>query len=238
VSADPVTAGRRVRDDARVYAVIAEVQREPLWRVVTDWPARTLAERQRYAMDRLVTVHGYPVDGAAGIVGNLTKESGVLPSRVQGSAARTPLRSRGADGRMHDWTPREVMDRTATTGPEKAGVGLAQWTFPARRAALFTYTAAGPRILFDMDAQLDYLVHELKTSFGTVDAVLTEPGVTVAQASDEFLYDFETPADVLANGRRLPRDHAAVRRAFAERRILSQAALRAYAAINDASVPR
>nr|WP_296072213.1 phage tail tip lysozyme [uncultured Actinoplanes sp.] len=221
-----------------MYAVIAEVQREPLWRVVTDWPARTLAERQRYAMDRLVTTHGYPVNAAAGIVGNLTKESGVLPSRVQGSAARTPLRSRGVDGRMHDWTPREVMDRTATAGPEEAGVGLAQWTFPARRAALFAYHGAGPRILFDMDAQLDYLVRELRTSFGAVDAVLTRPGVTVAQASDEVLYGFETPADVLANGRRLPRGHAAVRKAFAERRIVSQGALRAYHPIGDTSAPR
>jgi hypothetical protein len=207
-----------------VYAVIVEAHREPLWRQVVDWSARTLPERQRYVLDRLVTVYGYPVNGAAGIVGNLTKESGVLPSRVQGSAAGSPLRSRGADGRLHDWTPREVMD----LAPAASGVGLAQWTFPTRRAGLFTHTPAGPRILFDMDGQLDYLVQELRISFGTVEAVLQKPGVTVAEASDEFLYDFETPAAVVVNGRQLPRTHAAVRRAFAERRTLCQQALQAY----------
>jgi hypothetical protein len=112
--------------------------------------------------------------------------------------------------------------------PAAAGVGLAQWTFPSRRAGLFTHTAAGPRILFDIDGQLDYLVHELRTSFRTVDAVLKKPGVTLAEASDEFLYDFETPATVVANGKQLPRTHAAVRRAFAERRALSEDALRTY----------
>ncbi|MFI5896820.1 phage tail tip lysozyme [Actinoplanes sp. NPDC051513] len=195
---------------------------------IVHWPARTMAERQRYAIDRLIRVYGYPLGGAAGIVGNLTKESGVLPSRIEGSAEATPLRAKDYKGKLRDWSPREIMDRTG--GPEKAGIGLAQWTWPSRRAGLFAYAygaaPAGPRILFDMDAQIDYLVHELRTAtdFKDAERMLMMSMITVDDASDEFMYSVENPGDMNAK----PRDNPAVQAEFAKRRTYAQEALRAY----------
>jgi hypothetical protein len=55
------------------------------------------------------------------------------------------------------------------TGPLLAGTGLAQWTSSSRRIGLFRHAfngqVLGANILFDMDAQLDYLVRELGTNY-------------------------------------------------------------------------
>jgi hypothetical protein len=126
-----------------------------------------------YVMGLLVGTYGYPVTGAAGVVGNLWAESGVLPNRVEGSSAATPMRARDLSGDVcdFDFTAEEVMDRdrSAGVGPRLPGVGLAQWTSPSRRAGLFAYAPGGhvlgAAVLFDMDAQVDYLDHELTTSY-------------------------------------------------------------------------
>jgi hypothetical protein len=50
-----------------------------------------------------------------------------------------------------------------------------------------------------MDAQIDYLVHELENEFRkTVNAVVRERGVTLNRASDVVLLEFERPADMSA----------------------------------------
>jgi hypothetical protein len=115
------------------------------------------------------------------------------------------------------------------------GIGLAQWTFAPWRAGLFTYAygtaPAGPRILFDMDAQIDYLVHLMRTSpeFKDPERLLMLSMITVDDASDEFLYNVERPRKVFdQNMKKLPREDPAVQAEFAERRALSEAALQAY----------
>ena len=136
-------------------------------------------------MELLVNTHGFPVNGAAGLVGNLWAESGVLPSRIEGSLIDTPMRARGFTGReRRDFTAEEVMNRDAAarTGPRKAGIGLAQWTSAPRREGLFQHAVQGRQpgasILFDMDAQVDYLVTELRGSYPGVFRTVTRAGVT------------------------------------------------------------
>jgi Phage tail lysozyme len=46
--------------------------------------------RVRHVMELLVKEYGYPVNGAAGIVGNLIAESAVVPNRLEGSHTGTP----------------------------------------------------------------------------------------------------------------------------------------------------
>ena len=154
-------------------------------------------------MELLVNRYGYPVNGAAGLVGNLIAESGVLPNRLEGSRSDTPMRAPDFAGRVRDWTPDDVRDRSydRRTGPRHPGIGLAQWTSPDRRRGLFRHVfrgrAPGSMILSDLDAQVDYLVTELRGPYRNVDAVLRSPGVTLAQASDVVLLCFERPASVL-----------------------------------------
>ena len=168
----------------------------------TEWSAIPLSDRRIAAMQILTTQYGFPVNGAAGIVGNLEAESGIIPNRVQGSKGGSPMTAADSKGVQTKWTAQEVMDRQeGKTGPKTGGAGLAQWTFPSRREGLFTYSfngkVLGADILFDMEAQLDYLVHELEnvSQFRTkVTPVLRSADVTVDVASDIFLFEFENPA--------------------------------------------
>jgi hypothetical protein len=205
-----------------------------------DWVAVPAGERMRHVMRLLVSRYGYPANGAAGIVGNLWAESGVLPNRIEGSPTSAPMRAPNFAGAMADFTPEEVMnrDRGARRGPLKAGIGLAQWTTRGRRAGLFTHTfeghSLGAAILHHMDAQVNYLVTELAADYRRVDAVLRRAGVSVEEASDEVVYGFEIPGAILAPrgpdgvARKLPRTDPAVVAVFERRRGFSKKALKAY----------
>lgn len=165
-----------------------------------DWPNLDPAERNFVAMDALIRRYGYSVNAAAGIVGNLIKESGVIPSRIEGSRSETPMRSRGVDEKTHNWTPQQIMNRDfkAKRGPKLPGVGLAQWTWKTRRSGLFEHRyqgkTLGPNILFDIDAQIDYLVTELQRDYPGVEQMLRRQDVTMEAAADKFVMDFERPA--------------------------------------------
>jgi Phage tail lysozyme/Putative peptidoglycan binding domain len=195
----------------------------------TDWPARPLAERFAHVMTRLVSA-GYPVNAAAGIAGNLHAESGVIPNRLEGSRSGTPTTAPAFGGGTRAFTAEEVMrrDQKAGRGPRLPGVGLAQWTAPGRRAGLFQFRGIGAAILFDMDAQLDYLLAELEHH--PVRPVLTDPQVSVEAAADEVVYRFEIPGAVLTPDlkRHRPRTDPQVQKVFEERRRWAREALAAH----------
>ena len=188
----------------------------------------------RRAMELLVGTHGYPAGAAAGLVGNLAAESGVQPDRIEGSRAATPMRAADATGRVRDFSAEEVRDRDpqAGTGPRLPGIGIAQWTSPERRAGLFRHAVGGrvpgAAVLTDLDAQVDYLVTELRTSYRSLEALLRDPATPVEDAADAVLFRFEVPAAVLDGGRLRSRDDPAVQPVLARRRELARAALRAF----------
>jgi len=199
-----------------------------------DWTAVEGDERIRYVMALLAEKYGYPVDGAAGMAGNLWAESGVLPHRIEGSSSGAPMRARDFAGHIVDFTAEEIMsrDRSAGLGPALPGVGLAQWTSAARRAGLFQHSyegqVLGADVLFSMEAQIDYLVQEMQSTYPRVNQVLTDPGVTVDQASDEVVYNFEVPGALLEEGAKRPRTDPRVLQTFQARRAHSQRALTIY----------
>jgi hypothetical protein len=174
------------------------------------WAYVPKAERMLYVMTLLVDTHGYPVGGAAGIVGNLTGESSLIPSRIEGSAESTPTRSADFSDKATDWTDEQIRDRDrkAKTGPKLPGVGLAQWTSGTRRSGFFA-RSQGLALLYDMDGQVDYLVDELAADFSSLDTKLRNDKTTVQAAADAFLEKFENPAD--------PEASRGARRAAAER---------------------
>ncbi|MGW6194640.1 phage tail tip lysozyme [Kribbella sp. NPDC055110] len=202
-----------------------------------DWTTTSGASRLAYAVRTLVDRYGYPVNGAAGIVGNLWAESGVLPSRIEGSASTSPLRAKDFDGNVVDFEAQDVMDRDpdARSGPRLPGVGLAQWTSSARRARLFSYeydgVVLGAAVLFSMDAQLDYLASELRNSYPGVNATVAAADVTLEAATDDIVYRFEVPGAILSGGAKLPREDARVQAVFNERRSYAVRALQAYQSV-------
>jgi len=174
------------------------------------------------------------VNGAAGLAGNLVAESGVIPTRIEGSASDTPMRSKNFQDQVVDHTAEDVMRRSASAqvGPKLPGIGLAQWTSAARRAGLFQHSyegqVLGADVLFSMEAQIDYLVQEMQSTYPRVNQVLTDPGVTVDQASDEVVYNFEVPGALLEEGAKRPRTDPRVLQTFQARRAHSQRALTIY----------
>ena len=171
------------------------------------WAYVPKSERMLYVMTLLVDTHGYPVNGAAGIVGNLGGESSLIPSRVEGSAEWSPTRTGGTD-----WTDEQIRDRDkkAKKGPKLPGVGLAQWTTKERREGFFA-RPEGTALLYDMDGQVNYLVDELGSKFAKLNKKLLDPKVTVQNAADLVLEKFEAPADPEASrsARRANADKAA-----------------------------
>jgi hypothetical protein len=195
-------------------------------------PPAGLNARVARVMELLVRQYGYPVNGAAGMVGNLIAESAVLPNRIEGSDEATPMRAPDFTGRVRDFTPDQVRDRSFSgrTGPRPPGIGIAQWTSPNRRVGLFRHAFRGRQlgsaILSDLDAQVDYLVTELRGDYRSVNATLRSPGVTVDQASDAVLLRFEGPGSVVGR----PLSDPAVQKVIGRRRAHSAKALQVYRA--------
>jgi peptidoglycan hydrolase-like protein with peptidoglycan-binding domain len=207
---------------------------------VLDWTQIHQNQRMRYVMNLLVTEYQYPVNGAAGIVGNLFAESQVIPNRIQGSKIDSPMTAPDWNNVLRKHTPEEVMKRNKIDkiGPGKhnGGIGLAQWTLQERRDGLFKHKQLGAAILYNMDAQVDYLVYELsKKNYKEVDNILRRANVSLEEASDKFVYNFEEPGSVWVKPGelKLPRDHPAVKDEFKQRREYSQHALRAYTSPSD-----
>lgn len=170
-------------------------------------PSETILNSKRDRIVRVMTLlvnkYGYPKIGAAGLVGNLDAESGVLPNRVEGSRPNTPMTAQNAQGQVTTFTAEAVMNRRYNVqGPKKPGIGIAQWTTRNRRAGLFQHEyegrVLGASILNSLDAQVDYLVTELGSRYKRVNRILKNPS-SIEAASDEVVFNFERPGKVLKN---------------------------------------
>jgi hypothetical protein len=119
LTVDGTVGDRRVRDLVRHVTA-----RGP----IVDWARRTRDARMLQVMRLLVGTYAYPVNGAAGLVGNLQSESGVLPQRVEGSRADTPMRAPDFGGTTTDFTADEIMNRSSSARrvPGCRAIGLAQ----------------------------------------------------------------------------------------------------------------
>ena len=224
---------------ARFFAVLTCGRRTPIASGAAPVPGgaapvpgtaapTSLDGRVRRVMELLVGRYRYPVNGAAGLVGNLIAESGVMPNRIEGSREATPMRAADFSGQVRDFTPDQVRDRDfrRRIGPRLPGVGIAQWTTADRRSGLFRHSFQGrpasSAILADLEAQVDYLVNELRQRYAGVDAVLRAPRVSVADAADVVVLRFEVPAAVLNK----PAGDPSVRAVLDRRRALAATALR------------
>ena len=131
---------------------------------------------------------GFTDAGAAGLMGNLYAESGLRPNNLQNSYE-------GKLG-MADAEYTEMVDRGTYTnfGNDRAGYGLAQWTYPSRKAALLAYAKAAGKSIGDLEMQLGFLMKELSAGYKAVLNVL-KTATSVRAASDAVLLQFERPAD-------------------------------------------
>ncbi len=125
--------------------------------------------------------------GVAGLMGNLYAESGFRPENLQ----NTYEKSLG----LSDTEYTTKVDNGTYTNfvKDKAGYGLAQWTYWSRKENLLNYAKSKNKSIGDLEMQLDFLYQELQ-GYKTVFSTITN-AKTIREASDCVLTQFERPAD-------------------------------------------
>lgn len=136
--------------------------------------------------------------GACGMMGNLYAESG-LKFNVLERLCIQRYKERGIIYTDESYTA--AVDSGAVTREEflnpmgkRYGYGEAQWTTPERKAGLYDLTKSRGVSIADPQTQMDWLIHELQTSYKPVWNVLIN-AQTVREASDIVLTKFECPED-------------------------------------------
>ncbi|NBH78093.1 hypothetical protein D3Z52_07880 [Clostridiaceae bacterium] len=144
-----------------------------------------MTEREMY--DYLVKAGMTPA-GACGALGNIQAESGAIANNLQNSYEKKLGYT--------DAAYTAAVDSGTYTGfdTDRAGYGLCQWTYPARKKNLRLFAKHAGKSIGDAEMQLGFFLKELRESFPAVLAVL-KTAKTVREASDAMLLKFERPAD-------------------------------------------
>ena len=127
--------------------------------------------------------------GVCGLMGNIEAESGMRSNNAQDSCMKRL--------NMTDESYTKAVDDGIYSdfGVDRVGYGLCQWTSAGRKTALLAFAKEAGKSIADEDMQLDFLMHELSTSYKSVLNVLKSAD-SVKTASDIVVIKFERPASV------------------------------------------
>lgn len=128
--------------------------------------------------------------GTAGLVGNLQSESGLNPKNME-NYYESRL------GFTDESYVRAIDNVTYAKEQfiyDKAGFGIAQWTWWSRKKALYEYAKSQNKSIGDLTMQLEFLYQELSTSYKSVLSTLKN-ATSILEASNVVLFKFENPAD-------------------------------------------
>ena len=130
---------------------------------------------------------GLTAYAVAGLMGNLYAESALRSNNLQNSFERKlGMSDKGYTTAVNNGSYKNF-------GDDRAGYGLAQWTWPARKKNLLIFAKAQGKSIDDLQMQLDFLWQELQ-GYSKSLAALKE-GKSIKAVSDVILLDFEKPAD-------------------------------------------
>ena len=126
--------------------------------------------------------------GIAGLMGNLQAESGLKACNLQNNYEK----SLG----MTDAEYTAAVDAGIYTNfvHDKAGYGLAQWTYWSLKQELLEYCQKKNKSIGDLKTQMEFLAHQLSTSYKSVWTTL-QTAKSVLEASNAVLLKFEQPSD-------------------------------------------
>ena len=127
--------------------------------------------------------------GIAGLMGNLYAESGLKPTNLQNTYEK-----------KLGYTDAEytaAVDQKLYTNfvNDSAGYGLAQWTYYSRKQDMLTFHTKKGKSIGDLNTQLEFLVHELTTSYKSSVWEVLKSAKSILEASNAVLLKFERPAD-------------------------------------------
>lgn len=152
----------------------------------TDITREIMTEREIWNRLKAFGLNDYAV---AGVMGNFYAESGLKAENLQNSY------NKSLD--MTDEQYTIAVDNGSYTNfvYDKAGYGLAQWTYWSRKKALKDFAESSGRSIGDSGMQLDFLCEELSGS-GYLSVMKALKGAkTIREASDAMLTGYEKPAD-------------------------------------------
>ena len=126
--------------------------------------------------------------GVAGLMGNLYAESGLKSCNLQNSFEKTLG--------MTDAQYTVAVDNGIYTNfvNDKAGYGLAQWTFWSLKEEMLKYFQEKGKSIGDLDTQMEFLTKQLTTNYKPVWETL-KTAKSVLEASNAVLLKFEKPKD-------------------------------------------
>ena len=122
----------------------------------------------------------------AGLMGNLYAESGLKPNNLQNTYNK---KFNMTDEQYTTIVNTKMYSRDAFS-KDKAGYGLAQWTFWSRKQALYDFTVRRGFAINDLNKQLEFLMTEIR---GLIPKL--NNAKSVQEASDIILTQYEKPAD-------------------------------------------
>lgn len=124
---------------------------------------------------------GFSPAGAAGIMGNLERESGFISGNVQNGMGYS-------DEAYVNGIKSGAISRDQFIHDSR-GFGIAQWTYYSRKAAL--YDALGPQNIDNLSMQLDFMLNEMSPDLKSSMMNATSP----AAAAQTFHRVYERSAD-------------------------------------------
>lgn len=126
--------------------------------------------------------------GTAGLMGNLYAESALRSINLQQTAEkRLGMTDEQYTAAVDNGSYQDFVT-------DKAGYGLAQWTYRTRKQALLTCALGCGVSIGDEDMQVDFLLKELRTDFPSLFKRL-QSAQSVREASDCVLMMYEQPKD-------------------------------------------
>lgn len=141
----------------------------------------------------LLPVLNNPMGVAAVIGAGTYPESGNRPTNLQQTYENKPEKTYGVA--FNDQTYTAAVDKGTYTreqfSKDKAGYGLCQWTYWSRKQALYDHCKSKGVSIGDLEAQLEYLVIELR-QYGLISKL--QAVTDLRTASNIILLEFEKPA--------------------------------------------
>lgn len=126
--------------------------------------------------------------GVAGLMGNLYAESGLNPKNLQNTFNKKL--------NMTDEEYTKAVDKGLYDNfiKDKAGYGIAQWTYWTRKRNLLNYAKARKTSIGDINTQLEFLWDELQ-KYTAVTKILFATD-SIKEASDIVLTKYEKPSNM------------------------------------------
>lgn len=129
---------------------------------------------------------GYSDYATAGIMGNLSAESGFSSKNMQNAY----------EGKYNDDSYTTAIDSGVygKFATDSIGYGLAQWTSSGRKQRLYDFTKSRNKSISDLETQLEFLDYEMSKFYSGVKDTINN-AKDISTASNAVLTRYEIPAD-------------------------------------------